>query len=174
MRLILCNIKRTACAQSWSRLHVVIGEEVIFYKHQEGTPQVGLEAEVQIEKEHNKPWLLSRSPGLSVLSCAHCVSFNYIEWDFVQFHTSTNMQQLFLISVNDSLNFKCVCSCVWASMHVGFCLCDNNVALCHQPLMDYSHSNLTASLKITDHVSLVFWHCCVLEHSVCVSLCLHL
>lgn len=64
----------------------------------------------------------SRSHGLSVLLCAHCVFFNYIEWDFVQFHTCTNMQQLFLISDNDSMNSKCVRLCVWASMHARLCL----------------------------------------------------
>lgn len=81
-------------------------------EHPERTPQVGREAEVQIEKEHNRLWLPSvvsmpsRSPGLPVLLCAHCVFFNYMEWDFVQFHTCTNMQQLLLISDNDSLNIK--------------------------------------------------------------------
>lgn len=109
-----------------------------FPNTQTGTPQVGLEAEVQIENQHNKLWLpsvvstASCSPGLSVLLCAHCVFFNYIEWDFVQFHTCTNMQQLFLISDNDSLNFKCVCLCVWASMHACLCLCGNDFSLVSQ------------------------------------------
>lgn len=90
----------------------MIGEEITFYEHPDKTPQVGSESEVQIEKEHNRPCLPlvvfvpSRSPGLSVLLCAHCVFFNYMEWDFVQFHSCTNMQQLFLISDNESLNIK--------------------------------------------------------------------
>lgn len=91
---------------------MVICEEIKFSEPLDRTPQVGLEVEVQIEKEHNKLWLPSvvsmpsRSSGLSVLLSAHCVFFNYMEQDFVQFHTCTNMQQLFLISDNDSLNFK--------------------------------------------------------------------
>lgn len=49
------------------------------------TPQVEMDAEVQIEEEHNRLRLpsvvsiRSRSPGLSVLLCAHCVFFNYME-----------------------------------------------------------------------------------------------
>lgn len=94
------------------RKHTAMGEEVKFSEHLGRTPQVGPEAEVQIESEHNKlrlpsvVSLSSRSPGPSMLLCAHCVFFNYMEWDFVQFHTRANMQQLFLISDNDSLNFK--------------------------------------------------------------------
>lgn len=90
----------------------MIYKEVRFSEQPDRTPQVGLEAEVQIENEHNRLRLPSvasvpsRSSGLSMLLCAHCVFFNYMEWDFVQFHTCTNMQQLFLISDNDSLNFK--------------------------------------------------------------------
>lgn len=62
--------------------------------------------------EHNKlrlPWVVSassRSPGRSVLLCARCVFFNYTGREFVQFHTCPNMQQLFLISDNDSLKYK--------------------------------------------------------------------
>ncbi len=90
----------------------MIDEGIKFSELSDKIPQVGLEAEVHIEEEHNKPWLPSvvsmpsRSPGLFVLLCAHCVFFNYMEWDFVQFHTCTNMQQLFLISDNDPLKFK--------------------------------------------------------------------
>lgn len=86
-----------------------------------------MEAEVQIEEEHNRLRLpsvvsiRSRPPGLSVLLCAHCVVFNYMEWDFVQFHTCTTMQQLFLISDNDSLNIKCVSVCV--GKHVCVLVC---------------------------------------------------
>lgn len=96
------------------------------------------EAEVQIETDYNKLWspsvvsMPSRSPGLSVLLCAHCVFFNYMEWDFVQFHTCANMQQLFLISDNDSLKFKWVCLCVWASMHVCLCLSSTDFSLVSQ------------------------------------------
>lgn len=83
-----------------------------FSEHSESTPQVGLEAEFQIEKAHNRLWLPlvvstpSRSPGLPALLYAHYVFFIYMEWDFVQFHTCTNLQQLFPISDNDSLNIK--------------------------------------------------------------------
>ena len=90
----------------------MIREEIKFSDHPESTPQVRLEEEVQIEKEHNRlslPSVVSMpscSPGLSVLLCAHCVFLNYMEGDFVQFHTCTNMQQLFPISDNDSLNIK--------------------------------------------------------------------
>lgn len=113
-------------------------EEIKLSELPDRTPQVGLEAGVQIETEYNKLWsplvvsLPSRSPGLSVLLCAHCVFFNYMEWDFVQFHTCTNMQQLFLISDNDSLKFKWVCLCVWASMHVCLCLCSTDFSLVSQ------------------------------------------
>lgn len=48
----------------------------------------------------------SRSPGPFTLLCARCVFFNYMEWNFVQFHSCANMQQLLPISDNDSLNFK--------------------------------------------------------------------
>lgn len=74
----------------------------------------------------------SRSPGLFALLCAHCVFFNYMEWDFVQFHTCTNTQQLLLISDNNSLNFKWACLCVWASMHACLCLRSTNFSLVSQ------------------------------------------
>lgn len=48
----------------------------------------------------------SRSPGPFTLLCARCVFCNYMEWNFVQFHSCANMQQLLPISDNDSLNFK--------------------------------------------------------------------
>lgn len=73
------------------------------------------------------------------------------------------MQQLFLISDNDSLNFKWVSLCVWASMHVCLCLCGTNFSLVSQIAHGHRNpisikrkkKNRFAFIIITDLLSLV-------------------
>lgn len=110
-----------------------------------------------------------------------------MEWDFVQFHTCTNMQQLFLISDNDSLSFKWVCLCVWASVHACLCRWGTDFSLVSQTAHGHripisikrKKKNkfvcLCASIIIADHLSLVHFDTVVslnlLFACLCVCVC---